>query len=44
VIIANDGPPKRRTRPAATPSVTPQRVLEPESAEEVRHRTIDVEP
>ena len=44
VIIANDGPPKRRPRPAPAPSVTPQRVLEPEPAEEVRHRTIDVEP
>jgi len=44
VIIANDGPPKRRTAPAAPPPAGPQRVLEPESAEEIRHRTIDVEP
>ena len=44
VIIANDGPPKRRTAPVSAPSASPQRALEPESAEEVRHRTIDVEP
>jgi hypothetical protein len=44
VLIANDRPPKKRAAPAPTPSVNPQRVLEPEAAEEARHRTIDVEP
>jgi hypothetical protein len=44
VLIANDGPPKKRVDPAAAPPVTPQRTLESEPAEQVKHRTIDVEP
>ncbi len=44
VLIANDRPPKSRATPAATPAAAPQRILEPEAAEDVRHRTIDVEP
>jgi hypothetical protein len=44
VMIANDRPPKSRTHPAASPAVSQQRILAPESAEETRNRTIDVEP
>jgi hypothetical protein len=44
VLIANDRPPKSKTAPAATPVVNPQRILTPESAEEAKQRTIDVEP
>jgi hypothetical protein len=44
VLIANDRPPKSRAHPAATQVVNPQRVLETEPSEQVRNRTIDVEP
>jgi arginine exporter protein ArgO len=44
VLIANDRPPKSRTNPAATPAADPRRVLTQDSAEEIKHRTIDVEP
>ena len=44
VLIANDRPPKSRAHPAATPAVNQQRVLEPEAAEVIKQRTIDVEP
>ena len=44
VLIANDRPPKSRAHPAATPAVHQQRVLEPEAAEVIKQRTIDVEP
>jgi hypothetical protein len=44
VLIANDRPPKSRANPAAAPAVNPQRILEPEAAEVIKQRTIDVEP
>ena len=44
VLIANDRPPKPKAGPPAPRPETPQPVLEPRSAEETRHRTIDVEP
>jgi hypothetical protein len=44
VLIANDRPPKSRAHPAGVPTVSNQRILTAESAEEVRHRTIDLEP
>ena len=44
VLIANDRPPKSRANPAAAPLVNPQRILDPQPAEDVRRRTIDVEP
>jgi hypothetical protein len=44
VLIANDRPPKSKANPPATPKVSPQRVIERESTEDVKHRTIDVEP
>ena len=44
VLIANDRPPKSRAHPAAAPAVSQQRILEPEAAEAVKQRTIDVEP
>ncbi|WP_067504859.1 DUF3099 domain-containing protein [Actinoplanes sp. TFC3] len=43
VLIANDRPPKSQANPAA-PQPRPQRVLEQESAEDLKARTIDVEP
>ena len=44
VLIANDRPPKEKaSRPGPTPVLSP-RALATESAEAVRHRTIDVEP
>jgi hypothetical protein len=44
VLIANDRPPKSRAHPAAGPAVNQQRILEPEAAEVIKQRTIDVEP
>jgi len=44
VLIANDRPPKSRANPAASAAVGQQRVLEPEAAEAIKQRTIDVEP
>jgi hypothetical protein len=43
VLIANDRPPKSATNPAA-PQPRPQRVLEQHTEEEIKHRTIDLEP
>lgn len=44
VLIANDRPPKHKTGPPAPLPETLPPVLEQRTAEETRHRTIDVEP
>ena len=44
VLIANDRPPKSKANPPAKPTVSPQRVIEREATEDIKHRTIDVEP
>ncbi|MFI5931122.1 DUF3099 domain-containing protein [Actinoplanes sp. NPDC051494] len=45
VMIANDRPPKSRANPAAPqPQQHTPTVLEQRSDEEIKHRTIDVEP
>jgi Protein of unknown function (DUF3099) len=44
VLIANDRPPKHKTAPPAPRPETPQPAIEQRTAEETRHRTIDVEP
>jgi uncharacterized membrane protein YfcA len=44
VLIANDRPPKdKASRPAPRPQPA-QQALTPESADDLKHRTIDVEP
>ena len=44
VLLANDRAPKKKSRrPGPVPS-RPQRALATDSADEVEHRTIDVEP
>ncbi len=44
VLIANDRPPKSRANPPAPQPGQRQRALEQQDQEEIRHRTIDVEP
>ena len=43
VLIANDRPPKSKAERNAGPQPRPQVMLEQQSAEEIRHRTIDAE-
>jgi hypothetical protein len=44
VLIANDRAPKKKFRRPEPVPPKPQRALTPESTDEVKHRTIDVEP
>jgi hypothetical protein len=44
VLIANDRPPKHKAGPPPPPVETLPPALEQRTAEETRHRTIDVEP
>jgi len=44
VLIANDRPPKSKAERNPGPQQRPQVMLERQSAEEIRHRTIDAEP
>ncbi|HET6531775.1 MAG TPA: DUF3099 domain-containing protein [Actinoplanes sp.] len=43
VLIANDRPPKTKAERNAGPQPRPQTMLEQQSAETIRHRTIDAE-
>ncbi len=44
VLIANDRPPKSKSERNAPPPRAPRTMLDQQSAETIRHRTIDVEP
>jgi hypothetical protein len=44
VLIANDRAPKKKVRRPVPVPVAPQRALTEDTPDEVRHRTIDVEP
>lgn len=44
VLIANDRPPLKKPSRATPRAAAPQRALAPESVEELKHRTIDMEP
>jgi hypothetical protein len=44
VLIANDRAPKKKVARPAPMTAHPQRALTDESPDEVKHRTIDVEP